>query len=197
MNSVVSFVEFRERGRALPTLVLIDLHHDPAGFGRSPATEILVDPIAHCRAALRHARACGMPVAFTRRVTSPTNMLASPNYPRWIEDFEPKRCDMVFDRQHASCYASPEFGDMADAIGGNYVVAGQFGEFSCLSTAIDASERDHRPTFLADALVSACHQDLSPAATREAAAAMLSLYVDITRTQSWILATSRRAGVRV
>ena len=28
MNTIVKLQDFRERGRALPTLVLIDLHHD-------------------------------------------------------------------------------------------------------------------------------------------------------------------------
>ena len=114
--------------------------------------------------ALRHARTCGIPVAFTRQVAPSASMLDSPVYPRWIEGFEPKRRDMVFDRQRPSCYTSAEFCDMADDIAGNYVVAGQFGELSCLSTAIDALHRDHRPTFLTDALVSCSHEDLSAGA---------------------------------
>jgi isochorismate hydrolase len=123
-------------------------------------------------------------------------MLASPIYPRWIEGFEPKRCDMVFDRQRPSCYASAEFRDMADDIGGNYVVAGQFGELSCLSTAIDALHRDHRPTFLTDALVSLSYEDTSASAVLKALARILSLYAEVVRTEPWIIATSQRVGAR-
>ncbi len=197
MNTVVNFTEFRERGRNVSPLVLIDLHHELSGGAEMLGNTIPTEMIANCRAALRHARAYGIPVAFTRQVAPSPSMLGSPIYPRWIEGFEPKRCDMVFDRQRLSCYASAEFRDMADDVGGNYVVAGQFGELSCLSTAIDALHRDHRPTFLTDALVSHSREDLSAGAMPRALARILSLYAEVTRTQPWIVATSPRVGVGV
>jgi nicotinamidase-related amidase len=196
MNSVVNFREFRERGRNVPTLVLVDLHHELSGGAETLGNTIPSEVIANCRTALRHARASGIPVAFTRQVAPPASMLDSPIYPRWIEGFEPKRRDMVFDRQRPSCYASAEFRDMADDIAGNYVVAGQFGELSCLSTAIDALHRDHRPTFLTDALVSCSREDPSAGAMLRALARILSLYAEVTRTQPWIIATSRRVGAQ-
>ena len=196
MNTVVNFKDFRERARKLPTLVLVDLHHDLMGGTETLANTIPGEVIANCRSALRHARECGIPLAFTRQVTPSPIMLSSPVYPRWIEGFEPQRWDMVFDRQRPSCYASAEFRDMADDIGGNYVVAGQFGELSCLSTAIDALHRDHRPTFLIDALVSHSHDDLSAGAMLRALSRILSLYAEVARTQPWIVATSQRVGVR-
>jgi hypothetical protein len=109
MNTVVNFLEFRERGRNVPTLVLVDLHHDLLGGAEMLANRMPAEAIANCRMALRHARACGIPVAFTRQVAPSVSMLASPVYPRWIEGFEPKRWDMVFDRQRPSCYASAEW----------------------------------------------------------------------------------------
>jgi nicotinamidase-related amidase len=196
MNTVVNFMEFRERGRNVPTLVLVDMHRDLLGSAEALGNTIPAEAIANCRIALRHARACGIPVAFTRQVAPSASMLASPIYPRWIEGFEPKRWDMVFDRQRPSCYASAEFQDMADDIGGNYVVAGQFGELSCLSTAIDALHLDHRPTFLTDALVSRSHADLSAGAMLRALTNILSLYADVARTGPWIIATSQKVGAR-
>lgn len=196
MNSVVNFKDFRERGRNVPTLVLVDLHHKLLGGAETLGNTIPAGVIANCRTALRHARASGIPVAFTRQVTPSASMLDSPIYPRWIEGFEPRRRDMVFDRQRPSCYASAEFRDMAGDIAGNYVVAGQFGELSCLSTAIDALHRDHRPTFLTDALVSCSYEDLSAGAMLRSLARILSLYADVTRTQPWISATSQRIGVQ-
>ena len=189
-------MNFKERGRNVPTLVLVDMHHELLGGAETLANTIPSEVIANCRTALRHARASGIPVAFTRQVAPSASMLASPIYPRWIEGFEPKRRDMVFDRQRPSCYASAEFRDMADDIAGNYVVAGQFGEVSCLSTAIDALHRDHRPTFLTDALVSCSREDPSAGTMLRALARILSLYAEVTRTQPWIIATSQRVGVR-
>ena len=194
MNTIVKLQDFRERGRALPTLVLIDLHHDASGDAEPEAAALLSEGLANCRAALRHARACGIPVAFTRQVAPLASMLASPAYPRWIEGIEPNRWDMVFDRQRPSCYASAEFREVADEIGGNYVIAGRFGELSCLSTAIDAFHRDHRPTVLSDALMCRAHDDVPAGAMLRAVTCILTHYADTAGTQHWIRATSRRVG---
>jgi nicotinamidase-related amidase len=196
MSTVINFTGFRERGREAPTLVLIDLHHDHSGLVELGGTAALMEPITNCRAALKHARASGMRVAFTRQVAPPANMLSSTSYPRWIEGFEPNRWDMIFDRSRPSCYASPEFRDMVDEIGGNYVIAGQFGERSCLSTVIEAFHRDHRPVILADAIVSRSYEDVSAGAMLKAAACILPLYAQAALTQSWILSTSRKVGAR-
>ena len=197
MNTVVNLRDFKEQARELPILVLVDMHYDVSNGGE--ADERLGDEaaVANCRAALRQARVCGMPVAFTRQVATPRSMLASPAYPRWIEGFEPNRRDMVFDRQRASCYASAEFRKLADDAAGHYVVAGRFGEMSCLSTAVDALHRGHRPVFLMDALISRGSEDVSMADMRRAVACVMPLYADITNTQPWIRTFSRRAGAIV
>ena len=185
MNSVVSLREFKERARHAPTLVLVDMHHgSPAAS--SGASKAAGEAIANCRAMLRHARACQMPVAFTRQVVSPTSMLASPIYPRWIQGFEPSRWDMIFDRHLPSCYASADFRDMAEDVGGHYVVAGQFAELACLSTAIDAFHRDHHPIFLSDALVVRGNSELPAELMGKSLISILSLYSQVARTQPWI-----------
>ncbi len=194
MNTVVNFLQFRERARELPALVLIDLHEELSAGVQPAGPPPFSEALANCRAALRHARACSIPVAFTRRVSPPQSMLATPVYPKWIEGFEPNRYDMVFDRQLPSCYASSEFRAYAAEIGGNYVVAGQFAQLACLSTVVDAFHRDHRPAFLADALVCRAEGDVSDTATLRAVAGILSHYAEPTGTQPWIRATSRRVG---
>jgi nicotinamidase-related amidase len=100
---------------------------------------------------------------------------------------------MVFDRQRPSCYASPEFVDMTDHTGGHCVVAGLFGESSCLSTVIDAFHRRHRFTFLADASASRGHNGVSPSAMHDAVTNIISLYGNVARTQHWVRSTSRKA----
>jgi nicotinamidase-related amidase len=193
MNTVVNLRDFQERGRALPTLLLIDLHHDVCD-GVGPQQALTCEAISNCRAVLKHARACGIPVAFTRRVVAPVTMLAPSAYPRWIEGIEPNRWDMVFDRQRPSCYASAEFGEVADEIGGNYVIAGRFAELACLSTAIEASHRDHRPAVLTDALMCSPHAEMPSSAMLRTLSCILSHYARTMKTQAWIHATSRRVG---
>ena len=195
MSTIVDLRRFRDRGRALPTLVLVDLHHelfDLFEVGVSGPTRAL----DNCLTLLGHARAEGFPVAFTRRVAAPLSIGAAPTYPRWINGFKPQRSDMVFDRCKPSCYASSDFAEMAEHLCGNFVVAGQAGELSCLSTAVDAFHRDQRPTFLTDALVTRGGKDL-PAATMERGLAhIVSLYVDTDTAGGWMTATMRRAKVR-
>ena len=191
MSTIVDLRKFRDRGRSVPTLVLVDLHYelfDLFEVGVSGPTRAL----DNCLALLRHARALGIPVAFTRRIAEPLSLSAEPTYPRWINGFEPQRSDMVFDRCKPSCYASSDFAEMAEHLGGNFVVAGQAGELSCLSTAVDAFHRDQRPTFLTDALVTRGGKDL-PAATMERGLAhIVSLSVDTDTAEGWMTAPRRK-----
>jgi isochorismate hydrolase len=196
MSTVVDLMQFKERGRGLPTLVLVDLHHDASDLVAMCSSGSVTDAIANCRRVLAHARANGFPIGFTRRLAAPPNPATTPVYPRWIEGFEPRRSDMIFDRWRPSCYASAPFAEMGECLTGNYVLAGQFGEMSCLSTAVDAFHRDHRPTFLTDALVIRGGDDISASAMQRAIAHIISLYADAKSTESWLRATARRMRVR-
>jgi isochorismate hydrolase len=193
MNTVVNLMNFRQRGRELPTLVLVDMHHD-ASHGEMRRAPFFSEALANCRAALRHARACGIPVAFTRQVAAPVNLVTSPAYPRWIEGFEPSRWDRVFDRQRPSCYASPEFSEAADELCGNYVMAGRFAELSCLSTAVEAFHRDHHPIVLGDALMCAPQGHVPVPDMQQAITSILSHYAETAATQTWIRTTARKVG---
>jgi len=196
MSTVVDLMQFKKRGRGSPTLVLVDLHHHASDLATICSTGCVTDAIANCRRLLGHARANGFPVGFTRRLAEPPNPATTPVYPSWIEGFEPRRSDMIFDRWRPSCYASAPFAEMGECLSGNYVLAGQFGEMSCLSTAVDAFHRDHRPLFLTDALLTRAGDDISANAMQRAVAHIISLYADATSTENWVLATARRMRAR-
>jgi nicotinamidase-related amidase len=195
MSTIVDLRKFRDRARAVPTLVLVDMHHelfDLFEVGVSGPTRA----IDNCLTLLRHARSLGFPVAFTRRIAEPEVLAATTTYPRWINGFEPQRADMVFDRCKPSCYASSEFTVMAEHLGGNFVVAGQVAELSGLSTAVDAFHRDQRPTFLIDALVTRGGRDLPAATMEQALGHVISLYAEVDTAEGWMIATTRRLKVR-
>lgn len=189
MSAVINIHEFKEQ-RATSTLVLVDMHSDAS----APIGPEYSEAIENCRIALRHARARGFPVAFSRQLTSSSNLWATPDYPSWIDGIEPTRSDMIFDRPLPSCYANSEFVDMVDRIGGVYVIAGLFGEGACLSTAIDAFHREHRITFLADASASRACWDVSTEAMHKAVSGIMSHYAYVGGTRPWIQATSERVG---
>ena len=58
---------------------------------------------------------------------------------------------LVFDLLQPSCYSNAEFSRTMDYSNGNFVIAGMFGETTCLSTAIDAHHRRQNFTYIADA----------------------------------------------
>ena len=189
MSAVINIREFREQ-RAISTVVLVDMHNDAS----APVSSENSQAIENCRAALRHARARGFSVAFSRQLASPKTLLATPIYPSRIRGVEPTRSDMIFDRQMPSCYANSEFADMVDRIGGVYVIAGLFGEGACLSTAIDAFHREHRVTFLADASASRAYWDVSADTMHRAVSGIMSHYAHVGGTKPWIQATSQSVG---
>jgi nicotinamidase-related amidase len=189
MSAIINIREFKEQ-RATSTLVLVDMHRDAS----ARVDHDNLEAIKNCRAALRHARMRGFPVAFSRQLEEPKTLWATPDYPSWIKGFEPTRLDMIFDRQLPSCYANSEFANMVDRIGGVYVIAGLFGEGACLSTAIDAFHREHRITFLADASASRACSDVSADAMHRAVSGIMSRYAHVGGTKPWIQATAQRIG---
>jgi nicotinamidase-related amidase len=193
MNTVVDLNAFRGRIHPVPTLVLVDLHEDLRRSSDFKGSPYRTQALTNCRAVLRHARASGFPVGFTRQVSATSTLLQSPVYPSWIEGFEPKRCDMIFDRQRPSCYNSTDFSEMAQHLGGSYVIAGQISELSCLSTVVDAFHRDHRVVVLCDALISHDCEPLPKDTISEAITRILSHYAEPVQTQAWIQSSSRKA----
>jgi nicotinamidase-related amidase len=133
---------------ALPVIVLVDPCHHRLQNRRGLNHGDIAGILAHCRAALVHARSVGMAVAFVRDGANPR---ASSNSD-WIKGFEPERNDMIFERRALSCYANPYFEEIAKARGA-LVVAGFPGPGGCLSTAADAVRAGTRITFLDDATV--------------------------------------------
>ena len=148
----------------IQTLVLVDLQQEYIASPRVLALEETKSALANCSAALAHARAMGLPVAFVRWIDrTPIFNKASP-FSRWIEGFQPHGVDMVFERNRPSCYASADFAEVIGGGGGNFVLAGFAGEAACLATAIDGFHRGHSITFLADASASHKLNDVAASA---------------------------------
>ena len=139
--------------------------------------------LANCRRATTHARALGIPVAFVRNrkpKTDPPN-----NGQGWIDGFEPRRNDSVFERVGISCYGSPYFSEVVDGAGGNIVVAGFVGHGGCLATAADAVSARHRIVFLSDALQDDLLEPFLDAAPAGSQNTDRHFDIRVTQTQSW------------
>lgn len=181
MSQIIQFKPFLRRDCA-PTLVLVDVQEEFQRNTLDWAAPSVQLALSNCRAVLERMRALGGPVAFVRRVPG-QDIWSTP----WLPGFRPDpQRDMVFERRHPSCYASDEFTTMADSIGGDYVLAGLFGESALLATGMDASLRGHRPTYLTDAAISRAAGDLAADEVHHAINAVLEFYTDGVLTKNWI-----------
>ncbi len=171
-------------------LVMVDLQERNYDELAKDRASDLTRSLDNCMLAIRHARNLGLPIAFTRQADHP-GLTERPAQSAWISGFEPKRSDMVFERQQPSCYANQLFDDIVSRVGG-FAIAGLVAEETCLATAIDASHRGHRVTFLSDASVSRGRRKTDSQAVHILATRTIELFADIATTRHWLVATSPR-----
>jgi nicotinamidase-related amidase len=176
----------------IQTLVLVDLQQEYIAAPRVLALQETRGALANCRAALAHARAMGLPVAFVRWIDRTPLFNKASRFSRWIEGFEPHGVDMIFERNRPSCYASADFAEVMGGGGGSFVLAGFAGEAACLATAIEAFHRGHTVTFLADASASHALDDATAGDVHRVVSSVAGLYGEVLTTKSWIARTSRR-----
>jgi nicotinamidase-related amidase len=183
----------------VPTLVMIDLQQEYVSAPRLFAIPNAEPALENCLSALEHARAIGMPIAFTRLVRQAPFFNRATRFAQWIDGLNPSPTDMVFERERPSCYASERFAEMMELAGnGNIVIAGFAGETACLATAIDAYHRGHRATFLCDASASHGLGEIAAPAMHQSVTALIGLYANVVTTKDWIaelsVADSAREG---
>jgi nicotinamidase-related amidase len=176
-------------------LVMVDLQEDAYFREAVGCADDLERSLESCRAAIQHARNAGMPIAFTRRSQAfdiaGLELVDRTARSPWIMGLEPKRSDMVFERRQPSCYANPLFEDVVSRIG-SFAIGGLAAEEVCLATAIDASHRGHRVTFLTDAAASRQRRDADPGSVHLVATKAIELFADVATTAHWLVATAQR-----
>ncbi|MBO4226982.1 MULTISPECIES: cysteine hydrolase family protein [Bradyrhizobium] len=171
-------------------LVMVDLQEEAYFRGAAGCADDIERSLESCRAAIQHARNAGMPIAFTRRAEG-LDLVDRKAQSPWIMGLEPKRADMVFERRQPSCYANPLFEDVVSRIG-SFAIGGLAAEEVCLATAIDASHRGHRVTFLTDAAASRQRRDADPGSVHLVATKAIELFADVATTAHWLVATAQR-----
>ncbi len=167
-------------------LVMVDLQKKNYDALAKDNASDLSRSLDNCLSAIRHARNFGIPIAFTRHSGGPDAEASA-----WISGLEPKRSDMVFERHQPSCYSNQLFEDIVSQVG-NFAIAGLIAEETCLATAIDASRRGHRVTFLKDASASRARPNADGAAVHDLATKAIELFADVANTGHWLVATSQR-----
>src|SRR5438105_282201 len=187
MNSVIDLRTY-VKASSSRLLVMVDLQErNYEELARRHACD-LARSLENCMSAITHARNMGLPIAFTRHAARPGSVESSA---AWISGFEPRRSDMVFERQQPSCYSNQLFENVVSQAE-SFVLAGLVAEETCLATAIDASRRGHRVTFLSDASASRARPGTNAAAVHVLATQAIELFADVAATGQWLVATSQR-----
>ena len=171
-------------------LVMIDLQQKNYDELAKDRASDLRRSMENCMSAIQHARNLGLPIAFTRQGDNP-GLIERSAQSAWISGLEPKRSDMVFERPQPSCYTNQLFDDVVSRVG-SFAIAGLIAEETCLATAIDASHRGHRVTFLNDASVSRSRRDADAQSVHVVTTKAMELFADIATTRHWLVATSQR-----
>jgi nicotinamidase-related amidase len=184
MNSVIDLRAYR--GEPISRLlVMVDLQLQNCDeWAGDPLCDV-ASALENCMAAIRQARASGLPIAFTRQVEQ---QRASEGSARsaWIPGFEPKRSDMVFELQGPSCYANRLFDNIVSQIG-SFALAGLGADTTCLATTIDAAHRGHLVTFLSDASVSRRRSLTDAQSVHLATTKAIELFADVRATRRWLI----------
>ena len=190
MSTVIDLRTYVSSASNSRLLVMVDLQEKNYSELVCDRASDLARSLENCTSAIRHARNLGLPIAFTRQTDSSESMERL-SQSAWISGFEPKRSDMVFERPQPSCYANQLFADVVSQIG-SFAIAGLVAEETCLATAIDASHRGHRVTFLSDASVSRGRPDADARAVHVVTTRAIELFADTVTTRDWLVATSPR-----
>jgi nicotinamidase-related amidase len=173
-------------------LVMVDLQmRNYDELARDPACDI-ARSLDNCMSAIEHARASGVPIAFTRQ-NDGSGSVEGAVHSAWIAGFEPKRSDMVFERQRPSCYANRLFEDIVSQTG-SFAIAGLGAEEACLATAIDAANRGHQVTFLSDASVSRGRLGMDARSAHVVTTKAMELFAEVRATRHWLIASSQRTS---
>ena len=177
----------------IQTLVLVDLQQEYIASPRVLALEETKGALANCRAALAHARAMGLPVAFARWIdrtplfNKATRVLALDRGLRAAR----RRHDLRAQPAVLLCQRRFRRGDelAAAAASCSRALPARRPVLRPRSTAF---HRGHTVTYLADASASHALDDIAANDVHRVVSNVAGLYGDVITTRNWIARTSRR-----
>jgi nicotinamidase-related amidase len=184
VSEIVSFSAYCKR-RPVPPLIFVELHNDQLADRSAFGDEQVAHVLRNCRMLRDTARSRGWPLGFMSPLPSRHRSYRRAQAP-WIEGFEPRRDDMVFERTDGSCYTSREFADAITDLGSEFALAGFSGEGACLATLIDAARHGHRVSFIEDASTTRPLDGFNAVESHRALVAIASRHATIVSTAFWV-----------
>lgn len=183
MSVVIPFERFLRR-TTVPPLLFVEMFEYQLEGPLPRRAEEVQSALAKSRMLLDYARAEGWPVGFTISL-SRANRSKGVGL-GWIEGFQPRRGDMVFETSGDSCYSSAEFAEAITSTGNCFVLAGFSGERVCLATLIDARRIGHRAGLIEDAICVRPMHGLDMGESHRALVAIASNHAIVLTAGEWL-----------
>jgi nicotinamidase-related amidase len=179
--------------RYVPLVILVDPQREYQAEGRALRLPAAEAAISNCRRALAFSREHGFPIAVTRWCQKGKFLSDPEGFAGWLDGFQPRGSDMVFEKSMPSCYSNRDFAGMMEDGGGAFaVMMGFSGALACLSTVVEAYHRGHHLTFLSDASASHTLPGWPEQDTNRIVTSIIGLYAHVATVDAWMEAQTER-----
>lgn len=175
--------------------IFIDWQVEYLSAGRAYALGNIEVSLNNSLKLLELAREYGMTIAHFRKLMDGTFFNATTKFSNWIESFQPRANEMVFERKQPSIYSNPDFTAFLESIYlPELIVSGLTGERSCLSTAVESVHRNHKLTFVKDASASCSIGGFTERKSHDIVTDIINIYAEVSITQE-ILSSIKKKNI--
>ena len=131
-------------------IVLLDLQQPNDLSGKHRYGEQVASCLQKIKSLLDVGRELELKIAHFRRIV-PESELHSETATPWLEGFQPRNNEHVYERRLPSCFSNRSFLSLIENIRLPHLLfAGISGERSCLATAVESYHRGCKSTFIRD-----------------------------------------------
>ena len=184
--NILNFPHWR-KVRGVPITAFVDLQVEYVADGRAYCVKETDAMLANCKSVLEHCRSEGLPIAHFRQLKSSAYFNKASEFSGWIDGFQPKPNEMVFERRMPSCYSNTDYLNLLSTIDNpTTIFVGFSGESSFVSTSVYAHHQSHDVIFVSDASASRLLGGMPEQDTHKAIFELISLYADTASTSDVI-----------
>ena len=180
--NVLNFPHWR-KDRGVPITAFVDLQMEYVADGRAYCVKDSESVLENCKSILEFCRSQGLPIAHFRQLKSSAYFNRTSAFAGWIDGFQPRPNEMVFERNLPSCYSNIEYQNLLDTIDNpTTIFLGFSGESSFLATSIYAHHKSHDVIFISDASASRLLGDLDETSAHRAICELIAMYGEVAST---------------
>ncbi len=189
--NILNFPHWR-KARGVPITAFVDLQVEYVANGRAYCVKETEEILENCKLVLDYCRHEGLPIAHFRQLKSSAFFNKASDFSGWIDGFQPKPNEMVFERRLPSCYSNADYQNLLATIDNpTTIFLGFSGEASFVSTAVYAHHQSHDVIFVSNASATRLLGDLAEQDAHKAVFDLISLYGDTASTEDVMSYLSR------